>query len=139
MVVLGATFQLRKGARAAIQAVAKDHIRYRKERHPLEFPNAGSIFKNCDLKKVPKKLREAMKDVIKVDPFPVIPAAALIARAELKGLRLGDAQVSEKHPNYMVNLGNARANDVIGLIARVKKLIKKKFGVLLEEEISFPH
>ena len=139
MVVLGATFQLRKGARAAIQAVAKDHIRYRKERHPLEFPNAGSIFKNCDLKKVPKALREAMKDVIKVDPFPVIPAAALIARAELKGLRLGDAQVSEKHPNYMVNLGNARANDVIGLIARVKKLIKKKFGVLLEEEISFPH
>ena len=138
-IVLSAAFKLEKGNKKEIQAAARNHIRYRKERHPLEYPNAGSIFKNCDLVKVPKALRKEMKDVIKVDPFPVIPTAALIARAKLQGLRVRDAQVSEKHPNYMVNLGNARAKDVIRLIADVKKRIKKKFGVDLEEEISFPH
>ncbi|HEY4509628.1 MAG TPA: UDP-N-acetylmuramate dehydrogenase [Candidatus Paceibacterota bacterium] len=139
LVVLDSTFQLRKGNKKEIQAVAKDHIRYRKERHPLEYPNAGSIFKNCDLAKVPKELAESMKDVIKMDPFPVIPTAAILARAKLQGLRVGDAQISEKHPNYIVNRGDASAKDVIQLIAKTKKLIKKKFGVELEEEISFPH
>ena len=138
-IVLSASFKLEKGNKKEIQAAARDHIRYRKERHPLEYPNAGSIFKNCDLAKVPKALRKEMQDVIKVDPFPVIPTAALIARAKLQGLRVGDVQVSEKHPNYMVNLGNARTKDVLRLIANVKKRIKKKFGVDLEEEISFPH
>lgn len=139
LIVLEATLQLRKGDREAIQAVAKDHIRYRKERHPLEYPNAGSIFKNCDVKKVPKELAEALKDVIKMDPFPVIPTAAILARAKLQGLRAGDAQISEKHPNYIVNRGNASAKDVLQLIADVKKRIKKQFGIELEEEISFPH
>jgi len=139
MVVLEATFQLRKGERKEIQAVAKDHMRYRKERHPLEYPNAGSIFKNCNVKKVPKELAEILKDVIKMDPFPVIPTAAILARAKLQGLRVGDAQISEKHPNYIVNRGNARAKEVLQLIEDVKKRIKKQFGIELEEEISFPH
>ncbi len=139
LVVLNSTFQLRKGKREEIQAVAKDHIRYREERHPLEYPNAGSIFKNCDAKKFSAKLQKQFKDVIKIDPFPVVPTAYLIAQAGLKGLRVLDAQVSEKHPNYIVNLGNARAKDVWELIVKVKKRIKKQFGIELEEEITFPH
>ena len=138
-IVLAATFKLHKENKKEIQAIAKDHIRYRKERHPLTYPNAGSIFKNCDLKKVPKKLHKGLKDVIKIDPFPVVPTAYLIAQAGLKGLRQGDAQVSEKHPNYIVNIGNARAQDVLKLIAKVKKRIKKHFRIDLEEEITFPH
>ena len=138
-IVLAATMQLRKGNKAKIQAVAKEHMRYRKERHPLEYPSAGSIFKNCDLKKTPATVQVQFKDVIKTDPFPVIPAAALIARAKLQGMRVGDAEISEKHPNYIVNRGNATANDVLELIARVKKEIKNKFSIDLEEEITFPH
>src|SRR3989338_2312785 len=133
-IVLAATMQLRKGSKAKIQAVAKEHMRYRKERHPLEYPSAGSIFKNCDLKKPPATVQVQFKDVIKTDPFPVIPAAALIARAKLQGMRVGDAEISEKHPNYIVNRGNATANDVLELIARVKKEIKNKFSIDLEEE-----
>ena len=138
-IVLAATMQLRKGSKAKIQAVAKEHMRYRKERHPLEYPSAGSIFKNCDLKKTPATVQVQFKDVIKTDPFPVIPAAALIARAKLQRMRVGDAEISEKHPNYIVNLGNATANDVLQLIARVEKKIKNKFSIDLEEEITFPH
>ena len=138
-IVLVATMQLRKGNKEKIQAVAKEHMRYRKERHPLEYPSAGSIFKNCDLKETPETIQVQFKDVIKTDPFPVIPAAALIARAKLQRMRVGDAEISEKHPNYIVNLGNATANDVLQLIARVEKKIKNKFSIDLEEEITFPH
>ena len=135
-IVLSATLRLKPGDKKNIEAVAREHIRYRKERHPLEYPNAGSIFKNCDLTKVSKKVREQFKDVIKMDPFPVIPTAAIIARANLLGLRSGGAQVSKKHPNYIVNRGNARARDVLSLIAKVKRSVKNKFGIDLEEEIT---
>ena len=136
-IVLSAVFQLKSGNKKSIEQIAKDHIQYRKERHPLEFPNAGSIFKNCDLKLIPLKLQDFVKPAVKVDPFPVVPTAFLIHQAGLKGLKQGGAQVSEKHPNYMVNLGGARAKDVCLLIKKVKQRIKSKFSVDLEEEIEF--
>jgi UDP-N-acetylmuramate dehydrogenase len=137
LIVLTATLSVQKGDKQKIQDVAKEHMNYRKERHPLEYPNAGSIFKNCDVKKMPKKVQEEFKDVIKTDPFPVIPTAALLAAAKLQGTRVGDVQISEKHPNYIVNRGNGSAKDVMALIAKVKKHIQNKFGVELEEEITF--
>lgn len=136
-VILAAVFALKRGHKKEVQKVAKEHIQYRNERHPLEYPNAGSIFKNCDVKKVPKKVQREFQDVIKKDPFPVIPTAALLAKAKLQGLRVGGAQVSEKHPNYIVNRRGALAKDVLQLIKKVKQRIKKKFNVSLEEEIQF--
>ena len=136
-VILGATFELKRGNKKEVQKVAQDHIQYRKERHPLEYPNAGSIFKNCDVKKVPRKVREEFQDVVKQDPFPIIPTAALLAKAQLQGLRVGGAQVSEKHPNYIVNKREASAKDVLQLIKKVKQRIKRKFNVSLEEEMQF--
>lgn len=138
-VILAAVFELKKGNKKQVQEIAKEHIQYRKERHPLEYPNAGSIFKNCDVRKVPKKVQQEFQDVVKQDPFPVIPTAALLAEAQLQGLRVGGAQVSEKHPNYIVNRGGASAKDVRELIKKVKQKIQKKFSVDLEEEITFPH
>lgn len=135
--VLSVTFELNKGNKEEIQATAKSHIEYRKERHPLEYPNAGSIFKNCDVKKVSKKIQQEFADVIKQDPFPIIPTAAIISKAKVPGLRIGGAQVSEKHPNYIVNRGNATANDVVSLIKKVKQKIQTKFHIALEEEIQF--
>ena len=138
-IVLSTTFQLKQGDKETIQAVAKDHIKYRKERHPLEYPNAGSIFKNCDLKLFSEEMQHQFEkeDIIKVDPFPVVPTAYLIAQAQLQGLQVGDAQVSEKHPNYMVNRGSATAKDVLELIEKVKKAIKEKFSIDLEVEVQY--
>ena len=136
-IVLSAFMKLKKGNKKNIQSIAKDHIRYRKERHPLEYPNIGSIFKNCNLTKIPKKIRANFSHVVKIDPFPVVPTAYLISEAGLKRLRVGKAEVSNKHPNYIVNLGGAKAKDVIKLIHLVKEKIKNKFGVVLEEEIQF--
>ncbi|MDP3900910.1 MAG: hypothetical protein Q8Q38_01015, partial [bacterium] len=109
---------------------------YRQEKHPLEYPNAGSVFKNCDLRKVPKKLHKEFEHVIKTDPFPVIPAAYLISETGLKGLRVGRAEVSKKHPNYIVNRKHASAQDVKMLIAKIKREVKKKFGIVLQEEVT---
>jgi UDP-N-acetylmuramate dehydrogenase len=137
LVILSAAFTLRKGNKRAIQATAAGHIAYRKERHPLEYPNAGSVFKNCDLKKFSFALRKEFQSVVKMDPFLVVPTAYLNDQAGLKGMRVHDIQVSSKHPNYMVNLGRGKAKDMVLLVQKVKKIIKKKFGVVLEEEIEF--
>ena len=135
--VLSATFVLKKGDKKKIQDIAKDHMMYRKECHPVEYPNAGSMFKNCDLKKFSKKLQKEFSHVIKVDPFPVIPTAYLISEAQLKGLCVGKAEVSKKHPNYIVNRGGASAKDVLAVLKKVKQVVKKKFSVDLEQEVQY--
>ena len=81
-----------------------------------------------------------MKDLtqyIKTDPFPVIPSAKLIFLAGLKGKRVGDVMISDKHTNYIVNLGNGKAEDVKKLINFVKAKIHEKFGIYLEEEVMY--
>ena len=136
-IILSCIFRLKKGNKKKIQAIAKEHIKYRKERHPLEYPNAGSMFKNCDFKKFSKKMQKELSHMVKVDPFPVIPTAYLISEAGLKGLCIGKAEVSKKHPNYMVNKGGATEKDVLRLIQKVKKVIKKKFAVDLQQEVQY--
>lgn len=93
-----------------------------KRRHsqPLTLPNAGSIFKNPppDENGVPRY------------------AGALIEACGLKGRRVGGAQISEKHANFIVNVDNAKAADVFALIDIAKTEVKKKFGVELELEIK---
>lgn len=82
----------------------------------------------------PRRLLKGFSDVIKTDPFPVIPTAAIIDRAGIKGFQIGGAQVSEKHPNYIINLGDAKASDIIKLIEYEIKVVKEKCGINLEVE-----
>ncbi len=135
-IVLSALMRFKKGDKKKIQAISKDHIRYRKEKGPLDLPNAGSIFKNCDLRNAPERAKKRFVRVIKNDPFPVIPTAALLADAGLKNLRVGGALISPKHPNFIVNADKAKAQDVLALINLVKEKIKRKYGIVLEEEIK---
>ena len=85
----------------------------RKTKHPLDLPNLGSTFKNPE------------------GTF----AAKLISDAGLKGYRVGDVEISPKHPNFVTNLGNATFNDIISVIEHVKEVVFEKFGVKLETEI----
>jgi len=86
----------------------------RNRAQPLNFPNSGSVFKNP----------------------PGNFAAALIEQAGLKGSRRGGAQISEKHGNFIINLGDAKAVDVIELIRLARKSVSDKFGIKLELEVS---
>lgn len=88
--------------------------RLRAERQPLEHPSCGSVFKRP----------------------PGYFAGALIESAGLKGMRVGGAQVSEKHAGFVVNLGDATAADVYRLIRRIEVCVLERFGVALEREVQ---
>ena len=136
-VVLSAIAKLKKADREMLKQIANSRINYRNQKHPLEYPNAGSIFKNVDVKKIPKKFQPLFLDKVKQDPFPIVPSAWFIIGAGLAGKQIGQAQISTKHSNYIVNLGGASAKDVVKLITLVKKEIKKKYGIALEQEIQY--
>jgi UDP-N-acetylmuramate dehydrogenase len=135
-VIIQATLRLTPADRNLIQAVIQERIEYRKRRHPLEYPNIGSIFKNIPLAGLRPELVKPHLSKIKFDPFPVIPAAYLLEQAGLKGVRIGGAAVSVKHANFIVNLGGARASDVLSLIQLMKEAVAHRFNIFLEEEVK---
>jgi len=113
-VVLCARFLLPKKDRTELMRVRRELLVKRNLAQPVNFPNAGSIFKNPQGNY----------------------AAKLIESAGLKGLRRGEAQISERHGNFIVNLGNARAADVLGLIREAQREVFQKFKVRLELEVK---
>jgi len=131
-IILEATLKLKKGNKKEIEEKIKEFLKLRKEKQPLELPCAGSVFKNVSIEKVPKKIREKFKEKIK-NGF--LPAGVLIEAARLKGYQIGGAKISEKHANFIVNTGEAKARDVLKLIELIKKRVKKKFKIELKEEI----
>lgn len=128
--------KLVRGDKSSIEQQIQEKINYRFLKHPMEYPNIGSTFKNIPLTNLSEKLIKEFTAFIKNDPFPVVPTTKLLALAGLKGRREGDAQISEKHPNFIVNLRNARSSDVLKLIELAKKTVKEKWGIDLEEEIQ---
>ncbi len=135
-IILSVTMKLKEGDREKIEETVRFNISERRKRGPLEYPSVGSSFKNCSLKEIPKQTLEEFKDVIKTDPFFVIPTAAVIDRAGLKGFRVGNIQVSEKHPNFIINLGGGTAQEVKEIVKIIKEKVKNKFGLCLEEEFQ---
>ena len=113
-VIVGASFLLAKGDREQIHARINEILRKRKNKHPLEYRNAGSIFKN---------------------PNGGIPAGRIIDESGLKGTQIGEAKISEKHGNFIVNLGNAKASDIIALIDMIKTKVKNERGIALQTEV----
>jgi len=113
-IVAGVWLQLRPGDHDEIEKTVKEYLQYRKDTQPLAMPSAGCVFKNP----------------------PRDSAGRLVEAAGLKGARIGDAQVSEKHANFMVNVGHARAEDVLALIRKVRSKVKKASGVALELELK---
>jgi UDP-N-acetylmuramate dehydrogenase len=136
--ILSGIFKFNQGEKEKIKKEIEEKINYRKERHPLEYPNAGSIFKNINFEKAPEKLKNLAleKNKVKDDPFPVIPTAFIISELGLKGFKIGKAQISEKHANFIINLGGATFKDVYSLIDYIKKKVEDEFEVKLEEEIE---
>ncbi len=133
LLVLGAILKLKKGKKQEIQEKIKEILKQRKEKQPLEFPSAGSVFKNVPVKKLSKEIKEEFRDKIK-NGF--LPAAVLIEACGLKGKKIGGAKISEKHANFILNFQNAKAKDVLRLIWLIKKKVKEKFNIDLEEEIE---
>ena len=111
--ILSARFALQPGDRAEIKAKMDDLNARRREKQPLEYPSAGSTFKRPE------------------GYF----AAALIDQCGLKGLRVGGAQVSEKHAGFVVNTGGATCADILRLMDEVREKVYQATGVALEPEV----
>ncbi len=112
--VLAAVFELVDRDPARIKADMEHVWRERLEKHPMELPSAGSIFRNKNGN----------------------PAWKYIDQAGLRGFGIGGARISEKHPNFIVNTGNATATDVKKLIDAAKERVKEAVGITLEEEVE---
>lgn len=132
-IILEATLKLKKGNKTKIEEKMKEILKIRKEKQPLEYKSAGSIFKNIPLKDLPKTIIKKFSEKIKNG---YLPAGALIEAAGLKGKKIGGAKISEKHANFIVNFKGAMAKEVVALIELVKKEIKEKFNIELQEEIE---
>jgi len=144
LLILSVISRLKKGNKEKIKENMKRFLTIRKETQPLNYPSAGCIFKNLKSQiskvKIKKNLLRKFPELRDFIQKGEIPAGYLIDKAGLKGKRIGDAMVSEKHANFIVNLGNAKTKDVQKLIAHIKKKVKKIFGIELKEEIIiFPH
>jgi len=135
-IILGVVFRLVNRNKEEIEKEMNERILYRKTHQPLEYPSAGSTFKNIPLDSVSEKVAEEFRTVVKTDPFPVIPVAAVLDKLDLKGKMIGGAEISEKHPNFFINKNNASFADVIGLIDLAKQRALEKYGIVLVEEIE---
>jgi len=114
-IVLSASFRLPQGEREELIARRREYILKRNTTQPLTLPNSGSMFKNP----------------------PGLYAAKLIEQVGLKGKRVGNAQISDKHANFIVNLGDAKAADVVTLVDLARRTVHQNTGVLLELEVRF--
>lgn len=110
---VGAWFALTTGDIAPAEQKIKELLARRLATQPLNWPNAGSVFRNP----------------------PGDHAARLVEACGLKGYTLGGAQVSEKHANFIINLGTATANDIERLIAHVRETVRQQHGIELQQEI----
>ena len=135
-VILSVELKLEKGDPKKSLTIMKEYLKRRRERIPV-YPSAGSIFKNQKSKIKNQKLLEKFPELKRVIKKGAIPAAWFIEKCGLKGKRSGGAKISEKHANFIVNFNKAKAKDVLVLINLVKKQVKKKFGINLEEEMIY--
>ena len=112
-IILRGRFQLKKGKKEEILEKLRSYSEMRKRVQPLDYPSAGSIFKN------PKEG----------------PAGKWIEEAGLKGCRMGQAMISDRHANFIINLGKATAEEIINLMEMVERKVYEKKGISLEREV----
>ena len=111
---LAGWFKFPKGNKEEAEKKIRELLSHRKNTQPLNWPTAGSTFRNPE------------------DNF----AAKLIEDCDLKGYKIGGAQVSEKHTNFIINLGNASALDIEQIIIHIQKVVFEKKNILLKREIK---
>jgi UDP-N-acetylmuramate dehydrogenase len=112
--VIAGRFRLKNADKDQLRADMDYVYQERKQRHPMEYPSAGSVFKGVNGQS----------------------AWWFVEKAGLRGYRIGDACVSDKHTNFIINMGHARAQDIAALIKKIKDEVLARLGVALEEEVE---
>lgn len=138
-VVLEATFKLTPGDRAEAMALIDKNLSGRKASQPLGSSSAGCMFKNFEY----QSDAEIAKLIAQVDlPESMrtqhrLGAGWIIDQLGLKGFKMGEAQVSPQHGNFLLNVGHANAKDIVALISYIKSKARDEFGLQLHEEVQY--
>ncbi len=141
LLIVSAIFELKEGSVEAIkkaEEVYKGNINYRETHHPMEYPSCGSVFKNIIEKEKVDKILSVWPDVKELSDnkwHHKISMGYVINRLGFSGKKIGGAMVSHKHTNYIVNIDNAKATDVKGLIHEIQSKFFETFGFEPEPEV----
>lgn len=142
LIVLSVQFKLKKVDDAALgraKTTYFSNIEYREQKHPLEFPSTGSAFKNVSEPENVEKVLEVFPDIkneVQIKWHGKVSMGYLIKRLDLSGLKIGNAQISNKHSNFIVNLGGATFEDVLSIIIKVQETFEDTFGFIPEPELE---
>lgn len=120
-IVLSATFKLKKADKKKLWQIALEDVKYRDLSQPIGIPCSGCTFRNP----------------VEENELKVKAAGYLLEKVGLRGFKKGNVQFSQKHANFIQNLGNGKAKEVLELITLAKRKVKEKFGVELKEEIFY--
>ncbi|MCX7779127.1 MAG: UDP-N-acetylmuramate dehydrogenase [Patescibacteria group bacterium] len=135
LVILSALLKLKKGNKEKIKKEIIEILKIRQKKIPQGF-SAGCIFKNSKFKIQNSKLLKEYPQLKEFKKSGIIPTGWLIEKLGLKGKKIGGAKISEKHANFIINQGGAKAKDVLKLINLIEKMVLKKFNLKLEKEIK---
>jgi len=138
-VLTEAVFKLETGRAAELMKISRDTISLREKKYYPGLKCPGSFFKNLKLDDLPAKGAKAL--LKKIDPEAVkygkLPSGYLLERIGAKGMKQGRVAVAHHHANLIFNTGGGKAADVKKLSTRLKRLVKKKFGIIIDEEVQY--
>lgn len=149
LIILSVILSLKKGEKEGSEKKIREIIASRKAVQPADFPSSGSFFKNPCLSRLPagrqgsqavvknnKLIAEYEADTGKKVKDGIIPAGYLVDALNLRGKKIGGAMVSQEHGNFLVNSGNATAEDFVILMSLIKQKVRVHYGIQLQEEVQ---
>ena len=135
-IIIQAKLKLKYGEKKLAMAKMMEAIKYRNTTQPKGYASTGCIFKNFKITKEFQALDSKFTIPQQFLDNQTIPAGWLVEQIGMKGHQIGRAQVSDRHGNFIVNLGDASASDVLQLIEKIKEKVYNKYKIELEEEIK---
>lgn len=142
LIIASATFEFQRASQdslALAKNIYRNNINYRENHHPLEYPSCGSVFKNITDADHVKKIISVWPDteeIIRTKWHGKVSMGFVIERLGFSSYRVGNMQVSPKHNNFIVNLGEGRAQDVITIIKEIQNKVHQTFGFTPEIEVE---
>lgn len=138
-IVLSVVFELEEGDATELKMEIDDKLMKRKTSQPLGAGSAGCMFKNYEIQSDEElqRLKEKLDIPLEMQSRRHLSAGWLIDQLDLKGMKIGGAQVSEVHGNFVLNVDSATADDVVQLVALIKTRARNEYGILLQEEIMY--
>lgn len=138
-IIVDATFKFKIGERGELKKIASKIVKMRRKKYPPALKCPGSYFKNIKISELPSRVRAKLLRKIPHEKIIAgkIPVGYLLEKVGAKGMRRGGFCVAKNHGNLIYNTGKGKYRDLRILVRRLKKLVKTRFGITIEEEVQY--